>query len=495
MQTVKKDKNREGAFNNVPPKKATVKKPNLNGLRFSIWLNFMMFSLILLAVMWLFQFVFAKTYYNSMRINDVRKLSESAVTSLRLNVWDSSVEGDLERLARTNGFNIYLFNQLNQCYYGFDANGNKDKTVSGVPNFNLSNLKAELIESGDGIVCDTVKDDSSSEKVAIRYAMFFVKEGTTYIYFTYVPLFGMESTMTIMTVQLLIITGLALALSFLAASLMSYQLSKPIEEMSRSAVKLASGDYDARFVGNGYTEIDDLSDSLNYATRELAKAENLRKDIIANVSHDLRTPLTLIKSYAEMVRDLSGDNKEKREKHLNTIISESDRLSDLVNDILKLSKNEKSDTLIISEYNISEQLNEIVNIYREGNKNRFTFECDIDDNLIIKADKQKIYQVFDNFLSNAVKYSGKSTIIRLVLKEYDQTIRFDIFDYGIGISKEELPHVWDRYTKASLKHQRDDSHGLGLSIVKTILVKHGANYGANSKIGEGSNFYFELPLL
>ncbi len=494
MQTLKKDENREDIFNNVLPK-ATLKKPNLNGLRFSIWLNFMMFSLILLAVMWLFQFVFAKTYYNSMRINDVRKLSESAVKSLRLNVWNNSIEADLERLARTNGFNIYLFNQIDQCFYGFDANGNKDKTVSAVPNFNLSRLKTELKNSGEGIVCDTVKDNTSSEKVAIRYAMFFVKEGTTYIYFTYVPLFGMASTMTIMTVQLLIITGLALALSFLAAALMSWQLSKPIEEMSRSAVKLANGDYDARFVGNGYTEIDNLSDSLNYATRELAKAENLRKDIIANVSHDLRTPLTLIKSYAEMVRDLSGDNKEKREKHLNTIISEADRLSDLVNDILNLSKSENFDTLVISQYNISEQLNEIVNIYREGNKNKFTFECDIDDNLIVKADKQKINQVFDNFLSNAVKYSGKSTVIRLMLKKYGQKVRFDVFDYGIGISKDELPHVWDRYTKASLKHQRNDSHGLGLSIVKTILIKHGASFGVNSKLGEGSDFYFELPLI
>ena len=114
--------------------------------------------------------------------------------------------------------------------------------------------------------------------------------------------------------------------------------------------------------------------------------------------------------------------------------------------------------------------------------------------LVVFADKQKISQVIINFLSNAYKYSGDSRFIRITLKAYGDRVRFDVYDNGLGISEEELPYVWDRYTKASLKHKTGDSNGIGLSIVKSIVLQHNGKYGVNSTLGKGSNFYFELPL-
>ena len=480
-------------------------KSNLNGIRFGIWLYFMLFAVCILAVMWFFQFVFAKSYYNGMRMNDVRRLCESSVSMIKANGWEKS-KSDLYGLARTNGFNIYLFGPYKQCLYGVDSNGNEDKLVLADKNFGtfhngkkeiisgVARLSAELKNSPDKTICETIADNNSTEKTAIRFAVAFYGEGgQEFIFYAYVPLFNLASTMSLMAAQLLVVTISALVLSFAAAWLLSAQLSRPIEQMSRSAARLASGDYDVRFAGNGYNEVDELSESLNLTAKELARAETMRKDMIANVGHDLRTPLTLIKSYAEMIRDLSGDNKEKREKHLATIIGEADRLTEMVNNLLVLAKNENATQLKFEVYDLSEQLNKTIDIYADANK-KFKFERDIDGGVYVTADKQRMDRVFNNFISNAVKYSGNSTVIRLVLKKYKDAARFDIFDYGIGISQEELPHIWDRYTKASIKHQRGDSNGLGLSIVKDILIKHKAKYGANSVLGKGSDFYFEMPL-
>ncbi|MBR5250579.1 MAG: HAMP domain-containing histidine kinase, partial [Clostridia bacterium] len=211
--------------------------------------------------------------------------------------------------------------------------------------------------------------------------------------------------------------------------------------------------------------------------------------------HDLRTPLTLIKSYAEMVRDLSGDDKVKREKHLNTRIKEAERLTNMVNDILKLSKSEKTGELNLEKYNFSQQVNEIVDMMINGNGDDYVVERDITPKIYVTADKHKISQVIINFLSNAFKYGGDEKYVRVVLKQYGDKLRFDVYDKGIGISKEELPYVWDRYTKASLKHKMGDSNGIGLSIAKSILLQHDGKYGVNSELGKGSNFYFELKAI
>jgi signal transduction histidine kinase len=149
---------------------------------------------------------------------------------------------------------------------------------------------------------------------------------------------------------ILVMGALILALA------MSRVICVPMEKMSKSARRLAEGDYSVEFDGRGYREAGELADALNYATEELAKNDNLQKELVANISHDLRTPLTMVKAYAEMIRDLSGDNPVKREEHLGIIIDESDRLSALVNDILDLSRIESGNaTLNISEFDISEK--------------------------------------------------------------------------------------------------------------------------------------------
>lgn len=463
-------------------------------------MHFFLFSVCILFVMWLFQILFARTYHNNIRLNNVEDICDAMVITLQE---DDSFK--LKNVAKANGFNMYVFNSTYyQCLQGYDSNGQEDRKVevlgwltpdSRLDVKKLKELFALLEDTEEQKYCRMMNGFLGTEGECIVYLRPYKQfAGHELILFVYVPMYSMNSIMSTLSAQLLVVTLSAAVLSVMVGGMLSWQLSKPIEKMSQYAKILATGTYTIRFEGNGFTEIDDLSESLNYATRALANAETVRKDIMANVSHDLRTPLTLIKSYAEMVRDLSGDDKAKREKHLNTIIKEAERLTDMVNDILKLSKSEKTGQLKMEEYDLSQQVNDIVDMMIVGDEKGFVVEREIVSDVKIYADKQRMSQVIINFLSNAFKYSGDSRVIRVTLKVYGGRARFDVYDNGIGIAEEELPYVWDRYTKASLKHKVGDSNGIGLSIAKSILVQHRAKYGVNSTLNKGSDFYFEIDI-
>ena len=308
-----------------------------------------------------------------------------------------------------------------------------------------------------------------------------------------------DATTSILKNQLIYVTIIALLFSSIISIFMSKRISKPITNITKNARKLALGNYDVKFEKAGYTEIDELADTLNFTTSELSKTDKIRKELIANVSHDLRTPLTMIKAYSEMIRDLSGDNKKKREEHLQVIIDETDRLTRLVNDMMDLSKIESGLAILTKDiFNYSEMVQKIVDSFKEvyANKN-CEFKLDIPKELYVNADKTKIERVLYNLISNAINHSGENgenKVIKIKITTYSKNIKTEVIDNGIGIKKEDLAHIWDRYYKANKNYKRSDSggSGLGLSIVKEILIAHKSNYGVKSKENEGANFWFDL---
>lgn len=215
---------------------------------------------------------------------------------------------------------------------------------------------------------------------------------------------------------------------------------------------------------------------------------------MANISHDLRTPLTIIKSYAEMIRDLSGDNPEKRNEHINVIIDESDRLTNLVTGLLELSKLETGNNeLKYESFSIHDKINEVLvryEVYVERDGYEFIFEADED--VEVSADINKIEQVMYNLINNAVNYTGedKKVIIKQINKE--SSVRLEITDTGKGIPKDMLPRVFDRYYRDEKNARERIGTGLGLSIVKEILKLHGYPFGVYSEVGKGSTFWFEI---
>ncbi|MFR9296998.1 MAG: histidine kinase dimerization/phospho-acceptor domain-containing protein, partial [Aedoeadaptatus pacaensis] len=147
-----------------------------------------------------------------------------------------------------------------------------------------------------------------------------------------------DSTVEILKDQLIIVSTISLVLAFILSLYLSSRLARPLSDMAKTARALGQGNYDVQFKEQDYTEMNDLARTLNYATGELTDALEMRKDLIANVRHDFKTPLTVIKSYGEMIRDISGDNKALREKHVETILEETDYLTHFVNDLLDLSR-------------------------------------------------------------------------------------------------------------------------------------------------------------
>ena len=217
---------------------------------------------------------------------------------------------------------------------------------------------------------------------------------------------------------------------------------------------------------------------------------------MANVSHDLKTPLTMIKAYAEMSTDIHSNNKEKQKEDMDIIISEVDRLTILVEDILNLSKMQSNiDSLNIEEFDLISLCNKILKkykLYQETENYKFIFNHN-EKEIIINADKKKLEQVIYNLLNNAINYTGKDNLITLNINKNKEKILIEIIDTGKGIKDEDIPYIWDRYYKNKKKHKRNlIGTGLGLSIVKNILELHNYKYGVKSKINEGTNFYFEI---
>ena len=202
----------------------------------------------------------------------------------------------------------------------------------------------------------------------------------------------------------------------------------------------------------------------------------------------------MITGYGEMMLDIP---EEKTDENIRVVVDESKRLTNLVNDLLDLSKlNDKKIILNPSYFDLTEMIREQLmkyDVYRT--QKGFTIDIYLADSVYVKADRSRIQQVLNNFISNAIHYSGenKHIIIREIIPDKD--VQVQVQDYGKGIREEDIPYIWDRYYKVDKTHQRTDGgSGLGLAIVKEILDLHHFRYGVTSKIDEGSTFYFSIPI-
>lgn len=305
-----------------------------------------------------------------------------------------------------------------------------------------------------------------------------------------------RSTVSILRSQFIYITIIVLLLALIISYFISKKLAKPIEEITKSANELAKGNYQTPFSSNtDIEELKELTNTLEHTRLELAKTEELRKDLMANVSHDLKTPLTMIKAYAEMVRDLTYRNKQKRENNLNTIMEEVDRLNALVNDILSLSVMESKMLVLKKEkFNLTELAQAIIKRYEiYTTTQEYQFILNTTEEIIVEADRQKIEQVLYNLLNNAISYTGEDKKIYLNFIQEKKSVLVEIKDTGKGISEEEIPYIWEKYYQSKKNHQRNRvGTGLGLSIVKQILELHQFPYGVTSKKNNGTTFYFQI---
>lgn len=352
-----------------------------------------------------------------------------------------------------------------------------------------------LYESENNYIVYTRDDPRFANPTLIYGAILENQARNNYFLYINSVLEPVDSTANVLQNQLIIVTIISLILSIGISYIISRRIIKPIVDITDSASKLGKEVLDLNFIKGDYTEIDNLADTLNSTSEELLKTQELRRDLIANVSHDFKTPLTVIKSYGEMIRDISGDNKDKRNKHVDIILEETGKLSNLVNDMLDLSKMEAGlYELNIERFDLEELTERALERFAYFvDKEDYSFNISSMDKPIVKGDKEKIEQVIYNLISNAINYSKEYKEIDINIIEENDSIIYEVIDKGLGISAHEIDSIWDRYYRVGKDHERTTvGTGIGLSIVKTILESHKSHFGVNSKLGQGSIFYFTL---
>ncbi len=440
----------------------------------------MLFVVFILLILWITQIVFLNFFYEKYTINTMNNI-KSEIKEEPLENLDSK----LETLAYENNICIEQISNSEIKTYNSKIKG----CQLGKNNPKIINFEVGMINGNTSSRLELTNPNLNTK--SLLYGM----KKDNYFVFIYTTLEDLNSTTVILKSQLIYITLIVMIIGCFMSYFISKRITSPIIKMTKSAKKMGEGNYDVRFEKDGITEIDELADTLNYTTHELSKSLELRRDLMANVSHDLKTPLTMIKAYAEMVKDYTYKDKNKRNDNLDTIIKETDRLNILVNDILDLSKLQASkEDITLTEFDLVKEIKELIKRYQYlADSENYKIKYEGLKKAVINADKNKINQVMYNLVNNALNYTGKDKTVIISLIEEKSRLLFSVKDSGKGIDEEELKYIWDKYYKSEKNHQRSKiGTGIGLSIVKEILNYHDYEYGVKSIKGKGSTFYFYI---
>ncbi len=457
-----------------------------SNLRTKIWMYLIIFSASILLFLWLFQIIFLKTYYREFRLNKL----ENSVKKVLNSFHDSNYEDLLDDISLEDEICIEVVNNNMTKYLSVIYNKGCMGAETSIEN---SYYKKDFINSNLSKKVYTLINPRFKNKTII----YGIKLDDSNYAFVSASLEPIDTTITVLKNQFIYVTMLVIILSLIVSYFVSRKISSGVIKINKEAKKLSKGNFDVKFdTDQPILELSELAETLEYTKDELSKTENLRRELLANVSHDLKTPLTMIKAYAEMVRDVTYKDDTKRTKDLNIIIEETDRLNVLVNDILELSKIQSgTQKLTIEQFDLEKFVKNIIKRYDIMSENKkYKFKVSINKNIIVSADRKRIEQVMYNLINNAINYTGDDKKIIINALELENTVRIEVKDTGKGIDKEELENIWDKYYKIDKTHSREQvGSGVGLSIVKNILINHNCNYGVESIKGNGTIFYFELP--
>ena len=465
------------------------------------WLWLTGFSAFILAILWVLQFALFSPFHQALRRREIVKAGREIVAAFEGG-------GDFARL-RQYAFNqnlrIMLIDGERWILGNFDGFGTVFSVGGGRIIISQEEMRRwqEFIAGPESSELSYIATDEQGGRAVYIAKVAPSPSGDRFLYVGS-PIPSTDTTISVMATQFMIITVLLLLLSAAMAWLLSKRISRPILRLTDSAKGLARGEFTARQAPGDYAEIIELTEELVRATQELTKAEGYRRELLANVSHDLKTPLAIIKCYAELLRDVSGGDPEKRDAHCGKIIEESDRLAEMVNELLEASKLQQTQSIELTPLRLDSLLRETAGRFSALQEHEgFQFELDIEEDVTVSGRKDLLGRAVYNLLANAVSFAGEDKRVWLRLRTYEaegngqaartRLARVEVADAGQGIPPEELPHIWERYYKSSQPHRRGvTGSGLGLAIVKTALQLHRARFGAESELGRGSCFWVEM---
>ena len=461
------------------------------------------FTLVMLAILWIFQVVMLDQFYKGIKTRDINTAAETLVK----NVDSKNLNSMVESIAARNELCILVLDEEWDVIASADTL--PDCRIHKMSTMQFLELYFNAVQNDGTYVERTVsntaifinspephifapRDEGKESLVMVRVVK--AADGSQRLFFLNSIISPVDATVRTLQIQLFFVSMIMILVSLILSFLLSRRLSRPIAKVNDSAKLLAKGKYDTHFDGGGYREIAELNETLNQTAAELSKVEGLRRELLANISHDLRTPLTMITGYSEMMRDIPGENTPE---NVQVVIDEASRLTRLVNDLLDLSKLQAGvQELTVIRLNLTDMVKAILLRYAKlTEQDGYQIEAELEPAIWVDADESKLSQVVYNLINNAINYTGEDQKIFVRLFEKEGFARMEIRDTGIGIPPDKLDMVWDRYYKIDRRHKRAAvGTGLGLSIVKNVLELHHARYGADSMLGKGSTFWFELPL-
>ena len=460
-----------------------------NSIETTTLLSFVIFAGLLVFIVWTLTSFFVDTYYSSLRSQEAVQVANG----LEVQYTDNPTGFDefAAQTASTNSVFIRVEDVTSYRVYDGRSGVQREENYKA----DVKYINARLDEAVNNSVSAILKNKTGDKNTRLVYATKIHSYFGPAKLIIIAPLEPDRSTLNIIRNLLVYVSVIVMVIGIGLAFFLSRTLTKPIESLTSSAKEMSQGNYQVKFNGGSYTETKELARALNQASYEMEKTDFYQREIIANVSHDLKTPLTMIRSYAEKIIDISGDNPEKRNADLHVIISETERLNNLVQDMMAVSNLQSNKVQLNKEtFNLVGAAAEVFESFEVLNESEgYDIQFHPCKPVFVVGDKSKIMQVMSNFISNAVKYSGDNKYVDIQLKRSGKKVAFHCIDHGVGIPADEQSHVWDRYYRTSANHERDiEGTGLGLSIVKGILTLHNAMYGVKSEEGKGSDFWFEM---
>ena len=508
-------------------------------------IGFLGFSAMLLVVLWLFQTVFLEQFYKSVKTGQVK----SCAYSIADNIDSDELTDLITEIEEQNTMFVTIYNTddahfgsvysstsqpgfqsdiaqdtVAAIYHQAQANGGEHSSITHIkrserffkPDWdktqnsavNNGDMQAEPGNNGsafdpNGATLDQQQKNENKHEPAfekmtsenLAYAKIVSSSSGERLVIVESAITPVASVVDTLRYQLNIMTVVIVILSIIMAIAVARLISKPITDATENAKSLARQDYDVNFSGGRYKEITELNSTLNFAASELKKVDSLQKELIANISHDLRTPLTMITGYSEVMRDLPG---EMTPENIQIIIDEATRLNSLVTDLLDLSRLQSGTADIKSApFSLTECIEGIFGRYtklKESDGLNIVFEHT--EEVFIMGDELRMTQVLYNLINNAINYIGSDNTVIVRQTVEGEKVRVEVIDHGEGIPADKLDYIWDRYYRVDKEHRRAKiGTGLGLSIVKGVLLAHNAEFGVESTPGEGSDFWFVLPII
>lgn len=495
-----------------------------HSIRFKLTLLLVILTGTILLICWFVNNTFLESFYQSSKKTDLIHMYQKVNIMLSVNSQEEETESDntafrlsdseitfLQQACEKKGISMFVADSTGNIVFGYgmiDGRLQKRLLEIGVLEYFQED---DVLESGENYVLLNTYD----EKVRSNYLeMAGLLDSGDYIIIR-MAIESFSESIAISNRFLAYVGVMALFIGMLVMLLVSQRFTKPILELAHISERMSQLDFDVKYSGNKKDEIGVLGNSMNQLSRQLEKniselksaniqlqkdidkriqADEMRKDFISNVSHELKTPIALIQGYAEGLKESVNEDEESREFYCEVIMDEANKMNQMVRNLLTLNQIEFGDQMVTMErFDIVEVIDGVLNkmaILIQQNDIQVYFNEK--EHYEVWADEFQTEQVITNYISNAIHHCALDKKIRIYVEKQESDVRISVFNTGAAIPEEDMDKIWQKFYKVDKARTREyGGNGIGLSIVKAIMNSFGKPFGVSNVEG-GVLFWFEL---